>query len=577
MKEGEGRAGETLLALALSTVDLLRPLARPLGIEFDPFRAILEVKLRLDLRRPFGVQGNWAGLLPVLAMNAIFGSLIALLASQFGQPRAYVVLVEAAAMFFLCLVLLVDFTSVLLDTADVSFLASRPVGDRTLLAARLVHVALYLGLVAGSFSIGPVLIGLIAFKDLPLLAALILSSALGAALAALGTLLLLLLAMRLLPAHRLKGGIHLLQLLFLVVATGAGQILPAVVDVSSFEAALAGRTGAAWFLPPAWFGALLDVLSGNRDRANLILASLALVVPALALLLALRFGSSRFLASLLAMQVERGAPRRRLGLVDGAAALLCRGGVERAGFGLFAALSMRERAFRMRTWPGFGMAIFVGLGFLLRQRGGTAGGTWVLLTMLYLVAATLPTVVIQSRFGENWEARWILEASPIDRPGEFVAGGAKACAAFFVLPLLLLCSILTLAAGGPALLPDILFASGAILASSFASFRVLGRTIPFSQRYSPGIGGEPMMALVLGFLVVAAGAALHVGARTGPGLLYPAAAALWIGAGLSARSLRGMTVRGLESLEREAVLAAASSLLPGRARATAPGAPDPRG
>ncbi len=171
----------------------------------------------------------------------------------------------------------------------------------------------------------------------------------------------------------------------------------------------------------------------------------------------------------------------------------------------------------------------------------------------------------------------MLEASPCDRPGEFVSGGAKACAVFFVLPVLLVCSALTLAAGGPALLPDVLLASGAILASSFASFRVFGRTIPFSQRYSPGIGGEPMMALVLGFVVVAACGALHLQARTVPALLYPATAAVWVAAFLVARSLRGMSVRGLESLEREALLAAASTAPPSRNRAIRPEGNDPPG
>ena len=75
-------------------------------------------------------------------------------------------MVNTFVMAMMGLMLIGDFTNVLVDTTDNTVLLPRPVGDRTLLAVRTAHIVSYLGALSLALCAGTLVIGTIEFHPL---------------------------------------------------------------------------------------------------------------------------------------------------------------------------------------------------------------------------------------------------------------------------------------------------------------------------------------------------------------------------------------------------------------------------
>ena len=142
---------------SLKIIDVFRSIFTMFHVDYPVMRSILQVKLTMDARRVSTVFSDSAKkpkgnqFLKSLLIYALFGLL--LIFFLFGD--AYMLqmsLVFSIMMFLLMTAMIADFSSVLLDIRDGVIIGTKPVNQRTMNAAKLVHILIYMSLLTGAFA-----------------------------------------------------------------------------------------------------------------------------------------------------------------------------------------------------------------------------------------------------------------------------------------------------------------------------------------------------------------------------------------------------------------------------------------
>lgn len=148
----------------LKVLDPFRTVFHKLNIDYSMMRKILEVKLTMDGRRTPTIlsqnakkkEGNQ--FLKSLWIYALYGLLLIPFVF-FGDNYLFQVsMIAGIAMFILTTSIISDFSSVLLDVRDKVILNTKPVNNRTINAAKFLHIAIYLSLITGAFISIPALV-----------------------------------------------------------------------------------------------------------------------------------------------------------------------------------------------------------------------------------------------------------------------------------------------------------------------------------------------------------------------------------------------------------------------------------
>lgn len=461
-----------------------------LGLQPEAFVRILELKLENDAR---GADGRAKGVLTLglailFAMSWLAGFLPAVLV-LFAKPPAlwWMASVSATLGFLLLLVMLGLYDTLLVDATDVATVAPLPVSDRTLYAARLAHLAFYVGLMSVMICFWPLLFGPFAYPWWAVCLCVPLTAALTALCAVGGIALLYALVLRLFGPGRFQRASLWAQVAALVCTMVGPQLFSRVQLLQPLVKAF--RPEWALFLPPAWFGGLFELVQGRSDALTLALAALALVVPALLLFAALRLASRHFVAAL-----SSGTVRDRPGRLHwrrpwsaGLARLLCRGGFERAGWMLALPLVRRDRVFVRGAWPGFIGSSVIGLVIFLPMPGKVrALPSAVSLFGLYLCPLAFAGLLQLSGFSEHARARWLYAVAPVTDATAVARGAAKALFACVLLPAQLLAVLGGLALGGFERTPDLLAVLATSSCVSLFAVPLLVRRLPFTHELTPG-------------------------------------------------------------------------------------------
>jgi len=516
------------LRFLLAAAGLLRRPLRLAGVDWRPFREILETKLRLDLRRTrLGADGevrvgaaSKMGLFWTCVVYLGFGLFLGIGTVLLGDPFLAMSFAQGVLLVMLGVALVSDFTSVLLDPTDLSVLGAQPVSDRTLLAARVVHVALYLGLLAVSLGAGSFVFGTIRFGP-AFGAAFLLATVLTSIEAVFGAVVLYLVAMRLFRPGRVRDAIVWFQIGATVVLVLGYQLLPRALEVEEHVGSWIDRNPALVLLvPPFHAGGLAELCLGAATPRNLLLAACAVALPALLLWAAIRLGTRGFVAGLAALEAEDGAGFRAGGYGALCARLLARGGVRRAGFDFFRHLARRERLYRLRVYPMLAVALVLGIVPLFSGLGSIF-----IVAPLYYGALFVPTGLLNARYTETPEAAWILDALPLaDRRG-FHAGALRAFLACQVLPVLAVLFWAVLLLSGFDALPHAVFAAAAFLVAGLAATLHVGRRPFFAAKHEVVESAAGCMLFAVMGVVMAPFGAVHMAFFDRPLVLLLAAAA----------------------------------------------------
>lgn len=485
-----------MIETILKVFDLLRGVLRLAGVDYPKFRAILGVKLQLDTMRKNPTlslkQGNKPRneFLLTLTIYTLFGFFAALMIFAAASPLVAFTFVNSYILTMVAMALVADFSSVLLDTADHQILGPRPVSPRTVLMARLAHIAVYLSLLTFSMAFFSFLVGTWKFGWLfpPVFA---ISLAAGVVLVLAIVCVFYLAVMRFFKEEKVRDIILYAQIGMAVGVVGGYQILPRLIDFSKLRDLDISQQPWIYVYPPTWFAAPIDLLAGTVDRPRILLTLLALAAPlasmALVSVLAPRFR----IAPEAGRRSEDGSGSTssgRVTLVRRLSRLVTRGAEERAGFELTWQLAAQNRRFKLRIYPNLAFILIFGFIFMFFVTTASPAETWSNLPntqkhllLFYLGLVMTPALLTEVRFTDRPEGAWVYKSLPLQRPGELLLGGVKALCVRFALPLLSLVTVFVLAIWGVRVLLDVLLASSLSWCVLLIFALIQEKAFPFSS------------------------------------------------------------------------------------------------
>ncbi len=478
----------------------LYPVWRVLGANPDQLKAIVSVKLTMDNRRSYATLGRYgqrkegkeknSQFLIVLGTYAFFG-LFTGLGMLLAPPKEAIffplTISFAYTMVFCAMTLLSDFSSLILDSSDNQIILPRPVSSRTLLMARIVHIAGYLFSIALALSLVGLLVVAIRFGPLAGLMFLTMN-VLAAMLMVFLTNVFYLLLMQFTSEERLREIINYFQIIVAVLFYGSYQLLPRLMNVENMTEALDWQN---WFyaLPPMWMaGAVEMVIQPVFDPRHAVLLVLAVATPFAGLWFMNRVLGPVFNARLAGLEQDS-RPAQTESRNEKASSLMQRlsdwltnNPLERAAFGFIWRITNRDRKFKLKTYPqmAFGLVyiVFMTLG---GSKDVFARSNFFYLFALYYTGLFVMTAQYQLSASDDYKAAWVYGSTPISRPGEILSGGMKALIVKLLIPFYALVASYILLYFGLGKSGDVLLAFVNSLNMTMVSALLSERRLPFSM------------------------------------------------------------------------------------------------
>ncbi|AQQ54836.1 hypothetical protein [Planococcus lenghuensis] len=470
----------------------LRWLFSRLGIDYRAMEIILRMKFTMDGRRTPSVfndarrekKGNQ--FLKSLWIYALYSLILIPVISTDISYMYNMSIAFALLLFVLTTAMIADFSSVLLDVRDRNILQTKPVSQRTVSAAKIVHILVYVSFITGTFSAVPLIVGLVQ-HGIGFLLIFLVEIGLAMLLSVVATSLLYLLVLRFLDGERLKDIINYVQILLSVAVVVGYQVLARSFEFTDMNAVYEF----SWWhvlLPPLWYGAPFELLlAGNTAGYVLLFSVLSVMVPLVAAGIYLKGMPSfeRNLEKLMSSTAERKPKKNRLNRTW--AFLLCRTEEERVFFRFGALLMKREREFKLKVYPALGMALVFPFLFLWNDPGASgfaADRTGNGYLTVYFSNFIIPNALLMLKFSEGYKGSWLFRAAPVRHEGAAYSGALKAFIVLLYLPVFLLLSAVFIWLFSPEIIPGLIavFLS-AVLQVLLTHHFIRDETYPFSRSF----------------------------------------------------------------------------------------------
>jgi ABC-2 type transport system permease protein len=558
----------------LKFITFLNPVLMRMGVNTDQLHVILNVKLKMDNRRPSGLfagrssnkqmsdtSRQWL----TTVFTIIIGIFIGLILFASKGPYVAQSLYFVVFMVMLSLTLIADFTNVLIDVKDQYILLPRPVNDSTVAVSRILHISIYVlrvallqglpGLIMIGFIDGPLAVPLFFFQ---ILEATFLSILL--------VNIVYLVLMRIVSPQKFKDVISYFQIGFSILIFATYYLLPKLINLSDLENISLISHWWAYLLPPVWISALNELLM-HAGRANLItilLAFIGLVFPLAGLWFVAKVLAPGFNRSLSVLSTSEGnndsvvnrANASKFNIVDRVSNFLIKDPVENAGFRITAKLASRTREFKMKVYPALA---YVPIYFLYFALSGKAEGSlskWEKLQsghnyvfLVYLCTFVLAAVLTNITMSDKYKSSWVYYALPIGEPGKILSGMYKSIIVFYFLPYCVFIGAVTVLIWGPQAINDLILATIVCMIYGLIMAIFMVKALPFSKPIQvKQVAGKVFVSIVVMAGIGAVGFAHYFAMKWELviwGLILPALFIYW----LMARYFKKQTWKDIELSE----------------------------
>lgn len=546
--------------ILLRLVSLFRPLINGKGIDFDKMMVIVETKLKMDQRR---VYMNWRqgkrkensnhlkiALFFYGFMGLVMGSMIYLI----DNFLTIMIFSHAYILFMMAMILITDFSSVLLDTTDNQVILPRPVSSKTLFMARLIHILLYLlqftmAISAGSWLFTFLKYGLITGITF------MCTTVLTVLLAVFLTYFLYLAILHISNEQRIREIITYFQIFMMVFFTIGLQVLPRLLNVIDVREAVDLR-GFMYALPPVWMALTVDAFRLMQfDLVHIVMVILSVLVPLGGFWILFKYLAPGFAKRLTSLQgtsnkvisteayvgkMERGT------LSDRIADFACSTPVEKGAFGFTWKITGRDRNFRMQFYPQLAYILIFFFIFVIRggksilenwqQLPNTNNFLWLIYLSMMSVSSSLTFIA----YNDSFAASWIYHSTPVRQPGEIILGMLKSLLIKFFIPVYSILFLIAINIWGIKVADDFLFG----FFSNMLCFLVLAvlsdHYFPFSRQPDTKQQAGRFFVILIQFLLVGGLVGLHYLLISRPFLFYAVIPLLILGIAIILRMLRAL-------------------------------------
>ncbi len=531
--------------------DSTRKGRRATAVDWEQFRALLVASVRLDLRSTRMQRGRAAKFPPVAAAFAtylVMGTLLALAVMSTEDIFVFSLFTLSAAMFMTALLVIMEYSSVVVHPDDFDILGHRPISSKTYYWAKIANLGLYVAATAFALSIPAAIVAGVRYPPGAALTAVYLLVALAACQATSALVVLIYsVAIRVFNYEKFTRAITYVHTLSTLVIVFGYVLLPRVL---AKDVMLISVERGAWVyaMAPAWFAGAVELAAGEAGRQTLVLAGAA-VASAAALIWAamntISLDYSRRIAALAtasAKAVEEAGRRRSLGRLG---LPLCRTDEERAGFELMRSYMTRDRKLRARIYPAFGLPLAVyiygiitdGLHDPFVPQAVSGGFPAHQLLGFYSVFITLffATAIAQT---DQWEASWVFFAAPVRSRAGIVTGARKLIIWRYLLPFFVFLFILLAFAMPPAKAAMYVLLNLLLALTAFALLSMTSPHMPLSQSLEKAKQARQIgLIMLLGMSMAALTAILELMKQVPQAglVVYPALVVLALGAELLLR------------------------------------------
>jgi ABC-2 type transport system permease protein len=492
----------------IKLVTLFRKLYEASGVDFEQLIAIVRVKLLTDNRRQNAAmtQGSRKKkdptnrFLMVMLAYVFMGGFMTMYIAFMDSAMLAASVLHTIAMVMLAMTLITDYSSILLDTTDSMILLPRPIDGRTLFAARLTHITLYIGQIVLAFSLIPCIVFTTKF-DFFVGFIFFISLVFNALFALFLTSVIYLLLMRFTSEERIKDVLNYLQIVVAVCIFAFYQIMPRIFNIKDVRET---QFEPAWwnpFVPPMWFGSMVDTAATYLfDGYHLGLIALGLVVPLGGLWWMNRSFSTVFTQKLSGMSMDvktnsaEGGPSVFLAKNDLSsrfAGWFTSNPIESGVFQLVWRQVTRDRKIRLRIYPQYAYVLVMIVVIMWRSLDNEEGlavaieqikDTRWYLFLIYFGSTILSAAMTLVPYSDDYKAAWVYYAMPIEKPGNALIGSLKAQFFKLFMPFYLFLSILILSLWGIKTLDDVVFGLCNIILLSLITAILMKPLLPFSEQ-----------------------------------------------------------------------------------------------
>lgn len=484
----------------LRILDIFQGFFRWLGADYDILRYIVEVKFKMQNRRPMAAFSHYNSYKSDQDVNNSFWGMVLLFLFFGGFMGITIFYIKAPyyayalpfgyIMVMSILTLVTDFSNLLLDTTDNVILLPRPINGRTILLARLVHISAYVLSLSYGIALLPLVFTL--FKHgIVASCAFAVAVFLLAMLCVFFTALLYMLLMRFTSEERLKDVISYFQIVFTLLVTVGYQMVGRIFEWLDLDTTSVAVQWWHYLLPPFWLSGLMQFAVTHSTKFS-ILSLLAFVVPIISVWILVRFLAPKFTQQIAQLGTgdgggsEKVITQNRHGFLSRLSSFVTGSLLEKAIFELSWKVTARDRKFKMRTYPTFGSLIpllFVfGKELFNPQKWVTLQDGHLYLLLLYMTHIIAATFHTQSHFNEDFKAAWVYFSTPTDSPRDVVVGNLKAILMKFYVPFYLFLVVIVSIIWGVKTIDDLYLAFVASLCLSMIETRIGSQNrLPFSK------------------------------------------------------------------------------------------------
>ncbi len=504
----------------LKLLDIFEWFFRSARIDYEQLRAIVATKLTMDNRRQLvGYRkrgkkdpGNTFG--TTLFFYALFGGFVAFAMYNIPSFILSMIVFFTYIMVMVSMTLITDFSSILLDTSDNTIILPRPVDSRTLFAARLTHILLYLGQLAMGLSIIPAIVVIIEYGVLLFLFFLI-AVGLSILTSVVLTNALYLIIMQFANEEKLKSIINYFQIIMAIFIMAGYQILPRMIeriDVGSFVFEIQWWS---FLLPPIWMAGTMEAIQFRMfDIAHVGLNACALLLPLIGIYVVNKYLSPLFNRKIATLgggnaQMEK-QKIEESSMLSSISKWITSTPAERGTFDVIYKILGRDRKIKLKIYPSFGYIAVFGLIFMLRSQEDIAT-TWANLpntqyhlVLLYLTFMVLQVALYEIPYSDDFKASWIYFSAPLNSPGEILMGTLKAIGVRLFFPSYLIISTFVLFVWGFQVIDDIVIGLFNNLLMLMILAWVNKRHLPLSMAPDVKAQSGNLVRSILTFLLIAA-------------------------------------------------------------------------
>lgn len=489
----------------LKLLDVFRFVFRWIGVDYPVMRRILQVKLTMDDRKPPTFQNSnkpqkemTNGYIKSLWIYVLFG-LVLIPFIGFGENYVFQMSIAFAMIMFLVMSTLIsEFSSVLLDVRDRAILSTKPISERTINAAKIMHVSIYLSYLTVAVAGIPLIVAFINQGLLFGLLTLVLIVLIDLLIVVL-TAIFYIAILSFFDGEKLKDMINYVQI-FLALGMMIGyQVLIRAFEFTNFSYVVEP----AWWhvvLVPMWFAAPYEVLfNDSRNAVVIIQCLLAVVVPFVAIWLYVKLIPTfeRNLQKLLSTsksKVKKQNKVRNLLL-----SFICRTKEERAFYQFASIMMKQERDFKLKVYPSLGFAVVIPFIFIFNNLSTGDVDFTVSKTYFFVYCSLLmiPTAVMLLGHSAKYKAAWIYQLFPLADYSAMKKGTLKAFLVKLFVPLYLVMSVVFIVLFGVRIVPELIGVLLAALIYALICYLLTGDSLPFTKPSDQISSNQGFMTLLL--------------------------------------------------------------------------------